>query len=114
MNELQTFTYNNAQFRSITKSNGEKWFVLKDVCDILGIVNTSDVYKRLDEDERGRFNLGRQGEANIISESGLYNVILRSDKPEAKPFRKWVTSEVLPAIRKTGAYSTNDKPSKAL
>lgn len=60
------------------------------------------------------FNLGRQGEANIISESGLYNVILRSDKPEAKPFRKWVTSEVLPAIRRTGSYSTAAKPNKAL
>lgn len=113
MNDLRTFTYNSTQVRTVEK-NGEPWFVLKDVCDILGIVNTSDVYKRLDEDERGRFNLGRQGEANIISESGLYNVILRSDKPEAKPFRKWVTAEVLPAIRKTGVYNAKDKPSKAL
>ena len=118
MNELQTFTYNNAQFRSITKSNGEKWFVLKDVCDILGLGTPARVAERLDEDEVSLAHLtdsiGRKQEMTIISESGLYNVILRSDKPEAKPFRKWVTSEVLPAIRKTGAYSTNEKPSKAL
>lgn len=114
MNELQTFTYNSAQVRTI-EQNGEPWFVLKDVCDILGIANTSQAAARLDEDERSMFNIGRQGEVNIISESGLYNVILRSDKPEAKPFRKWVTGEVLPAIRKTGAYNAKaDKPSKAL
>lgn len=114
MNELQTFTYNNTQFRTITKNNGEKWFVLKDVCDILGIANTTQTAARLDEDERSMFNIGRQGEVNIISESGLYNVILRSDKPEAKPFRKWVTAEVLPSIRKTGTYNVPTKPSKAL
>ncbi len=114
MNELQTFTYNNTQVRTIEK-NGEPWFVLKDVCEILGLSNPSRVAERLDEDERSNFKLGRQGEVNIISESGLYNVILRSDKPEAKPFRKWVTGEVLPTIRKTGSYSAKaDKPSKAL
>ena len=97
MNELQTFTYNNAQFRSITKSNGEKWFILKDVCDILGLGSPHKVAERLDEDERNLIpltdSLDRQQNTTIISESGLYNVILRSDKPEAKPFRKWVTSE---------------------
>lgn len=114
MNELQTFTYNNSQVRTVEK-NGELWFVLKDVCDILGLSNPSRVAERLDEDERSNFKLGRQGEVNIISESGLYNVILRSDKPEAKPFRKWVTAEVLPAIRKTGSYNAKaDKPNKAL
>ncbi len=110
MNELQIFNYNGLQVRTVEK-NGEPWFVLKDVCEILGIANSTDVFKRLDDDERGRFNLGRQGEASIISESGLYNVILRSDKPEAKPFRKHVTSVILPTIRKTGSYST--KPTKS-
>lgn len=117
MNELQTFTYNNVQFRTITKSNGEKWFVLKDVCDILGLGSPHKVAERLDEDEKGRNlipTLGGEQEMSTISESGLYNVILRSDKPEAKPFRKWVTAEVLPAIRKTGAYNSKDRPSKAL
>lgn len=92
--------------RTIQK-DGEPWWVLKDVCDILEIKNTTDVAKRLDVDEVTRFNLGGlSGETNIINESGLYNVILRSDKPEAKPFRKWVTSEVLPSIRRHGAYMT--------
>lgn len=113
MNDLQIFSYNGSQVRTVEK-DGQPWWVLKDVCEVLEVKNPSDVFKRLDEDERGRLNLGRQGEANIINESGLYNVILRSDKPQAKPFRKWVTSEVLPTIRKTGQYNTNMKPSKAL
>lgn len=117
MNDLQTFIYNNSQVRTVEK-NGEPWWVLKDVCDILGLGSPHKVADRLDEDEKGR-NLiptpsGKQ-EMTIISESGLYNVILRSDKPEAKPFRKWVTAEVLPAIRKTGSYNAKaDKPNKAL
>ncbi len=105
MNELQIFNYKGNEVRTVEKS-GETWWVLKDVCDILGIKNATQISQRLDEDERAMFNIGRQGEANIINESGLYNVILRSDKPEAKPFRKWVTSEVLPSIRKHGAYMT--------
>lgn len=114
MNELQTFTYNSTQVRTLER-NGEPWFVLKDVCDILGVSNVTQAAARLDEDERSMFNIGRQGKVNIISESGLYNVILRSDKPEAKPFRKWVTAEVLPSIRKTGSYNAKaEKPSKAL
>lgn len=106
MNGLQIFTYNGNEVRTVQK-DGEPWWVLKDVCDILEIKNATDVAKRLDVDEVARFNLGGlSGETNIINESGLYNVILRSDKPEAKPFRKWVTSEVLPAIRRHGAYMT--------
>lgn len=88
--------------------NGEPWFVLKDVCNVLGLGSAHKVADRLDEDERNQIpltdSLGREQETTIVSESGLYNVILRSDKPEAKPFRKWVTSEVLPSIRKTGGY----------
>ena len=80
-------------------------FCLIDICKALEIKNATDVAKRLDEDERTRLNLGRQGETNFITESGLYAVILRSDKPNAKKFRKWVTAEVLPQIRKTGGYS---------
>ncbi|GFI60898.1 hypothetical protein IMSAG049_00047 [Clostridiales bacterium] len=109
MNELQIFTYNGNEVRTV-QHNGETWWVLKDVCEVLGIKNTTDVTKRLDNDEVTRFNLGSlSGETNIVNESGLYNVILRSDKPEAKPFRKWVTSEVLPSIRKHGAYMTPGK-----
>lgn len=103
MDELQIFTYNGIKVRTVQK-DGDPWWVLKDVCEVLGLKNPTMIADRLDEDERAKFDLGRQGETNIINESGLYNVILRSDKPEAKPFRKWVTSEVLPAIRKTGGY----------
>lgn len=85
--------------------HGEPHFVLADICKVLEIKNPTDVAKRLDEDERTRFNLGRQGKATVINESGLYAVILRSDKPQAKQFRKWVISDVLPKLRKTGNYS---------
>lgn len=114
MNSLQVFTYQNSTVRTVEKG-GEPWFVLKDVCGVLGISNASDVAKRLDRDEVTRLNLGGlSGETNVINESGLYNVILRSDKPEARPFRKWVTSEVLPAIRRTGRYSASTDPDKAV
>ena len=110
MNEIQIFQNGDWQFRTI-KQDGNVWFVLKDVCDILGINNPTDVTKRLDNDEVDQIevidNLGRNQNTNIINESGLYNVILRSDKPQAKQFKKWVTSEVLPTIRKTGAYLTD-------
>ena len=102
--ELQIF--NNEEFGEVRTAvvNDEPMFCLADVCKALEIKNATDVAKRLDEDERTRLNLGRQGETNFITESGLYAVILRSDKPNAKKFRKWVTSEVLPSIRKTGSY----------
>lgn len=102
--ELQIF--NNEEFGEVRTAvvNDEPMFCLIDICKALEIKNATDVAKRLDEDERTRLNLGRQGETNFITESGLYAVILRSDKPNAKKFRKWVTSEVLPPIRKTGSY----------
>ena len=103
-NAIATFNFQSNQLRTIKGADGEPWFVLADVCAVLELSNPSMVASRLDDDERAKFNLGRQGEATIINESGLYAVILRSDKPEAKPFRRWVTGEVLPAIRKTGAY----------
>ena len=71
---------------------------------VLDIANPSKAANRLDEDARSNFELGRQGKTNVINESGLYNVIIRSDKPNAKAFRKWITSEVIPAIRKSGSY----------
>lgn len=104
MNGLQIF--NNEEFGEIrtVMVDDEPMFCLIDICKALEIKNATDVAKRLDEDERTRLNLGRQGETNFITESGLYAVILRSDKPNAKKFRKWVTAEVLPSIRKTGSY----------
>lgn len=107
MNELKVFNYQDNEVRTV-EINGEPWFVLKDVCAVLGLSTPARVAERLDSDEVSQTHLtdslGREQETTIVSESGLYNVILRSDKPEAKPFRKWVTSEVLPSIRKTGGY----------
>lgn len=116
MNEtMQTFNYDNNQVRTVMQ-DGEPWFVLKDVCDILGISKYRDTASRLDSDERGSVRvdtLGGKQDVVAVSESGLYSVILRSDKPQAKPFRRWVTHEVLPAIRKTGSYTdTENKFSK--
>lgn len=114
MNSLQIFDHPEyGDIRTILIDD-EPWFVLKDVCTALEIKNATDVAKRLDEDERARFNLGRQGEATIINEYGLYNVILRSDKKEAKAFKRRITHEVLPTIRKHGAYLTPDKIEEAL
>lgn len=106
MNALQSFQYQNHEIRTIQRGDAT-WFVLRDVCQALGIQNVTAVYERLDEDEKGvcqTNTLGGPQTVRIINESGLYSVILRSDKPEARPFRKWVTAEVLPAIRQTGTY----------
>jgi len=103
-NEIEIFNNENfGQIRTIV-IDGNPWFVAKDVCDILGTTNPTMAMDGLEDFERAKFNLGRQGEANIISESGFYTLVLRSRKPIAKPFRIWVTSEVLPSIRKTGSY----------
>ena len=101
--KLETFDFNSHAVR-VVDQNGEPWFVAVDVCRILDLQNVTQALGALDSDERAMFNIGRQGETNIISESGMYVLVLRSRKPEAKKFRKWVTAEVLPAIRKTGRY----------
>lgn len=87
----------------------EPMFCLADVCKALELSNSRIVADRLDEDERRKLDLPRQGVTWFVTESGLYAVILRSDKPNAKKFRKWVTSDVLPTIRKTGGYVNNDE-----
>ena len=102
--EIQSYNFSGASLRTLTDEAGEPWFVAKDVCDILEISNPSDALKRLDDDERSRFNLGRQGETNIVNEAGLYVLVLGSRKPEAHEFKRWVTHEVLPQIRKAGGY----------
>lgn len=103
-NEIQQFDFKGASLRTLTDKAGEPWFVAKDVCDILGHSNVSMALDRLDDDERSKFNLGRQGETNIVNEAGLYVLVLGSRKPEAHEFKRWVTHEVLPQIRKTGGY----------
>ena len=108
MNKVTIFKYEENKLVRTMNISGESWFVLKDVCDVLGLSTPARVAERLDSDEVSQAHLidsvGRSQEMTIISESGLYNVILRSDKPEAKPFRKWVTAVVLPSIRKNGGY----------
>lgn len=107
-NEVQVWNYEGAEVRTV-QIDGEPWFVLTDICRELDLANPTMVAKKLDNDERTKFDLGRQGETTVVNESGLYTVILRSDKPQAKPFRKWVTSEVLPSIRKHGSYSVQSQ-----
>lgn len=108
MANIQVFEYQNNKVRTVDM-DGEAWFVLKDVCGVLDIADHKVVARRLDEDEVCQTpltdSMGRQQSTTIINESGLYHVILRSDKPEAAPFRRWVTNDVLPAIRKTGSYN---------
>nr|DAQ46074.1 MAG TPA: repressor domain protein [Caudoviricetes sp.] len=107
---FQIFSKENLGSVRTIFANNQVWFCIKDVCDILELTNPTVVAKRLDEDEKAKFDLGlKNGElTNFTNESGLYTLILRSDKKEAKPFRKWITSEVIPAIRKTGMYMTDD------
>ncbi|WP_339350938.1 phage antirepressor KilAC domain-containing protein [Bifidobacterium indicum] len=102
---VQPFDFKGHKVRTLTFETGQTWWVLKDVCEVLGIRNATDVAKRLDQDEVTRFNLGGlSGQANIVNETGLYRIILRSDKPEAKEFQRWVTHDVLPSIRVHGGY----------
>lgn len=108
MNQLQTFYFDNQNVR-IIELNNEPWFVAADVCRVLALTNPTVTINRLDDDERAKFNLGRQGETNIVNESGLYELIFASRKPTARAFKKWVKSEVLPSIRKDGGYiATNE------
>lgn len=105
MSNLQIFNFKDSQVRTVLVES-EPWFVAKDVCDVLEIANPTQAVNRLDEDERAMFNIGRQGETNIINEYGLYSLVLGSRKPEAKEFKRWITHEVIPSIRKHGAYMT--------
>ena len=114
-NSLQVFSYKEQKVRT-TIIDGEVWFVAKDVCDVLELTNPTEALKALDEDEKNtlRISEGNRGnpEMNIINEPGLYALILRSNKPEAKAFSRWVRHEVLLTINKTGSFSLNgDKPS---
>lgn len=111
MNKLQVFYYDGNDIRTVRHGDETLW-VLKDVCNALGLSDTNKVAERLDSDELTRIKFvsgGQKREMYAVSESGLYNVILRSDKPEAKEFKRWVTHEVLPSIRKHGAYVTPAK-----
>ena len=110
MNQLQVFNFTGKDVRVVMKE-GQPWWIAKDVCSVLEINNTSQALTRLDEDEKGLINndtLGGIQEMAAVTESGLYSLILTSRKPEAKQFKRWVTHEVLPAIRKTGMYAADE------
>lgn len=110
--EIQSYNFNGASLRTLTDEAGEPWFVAKDVCDILGMSNPSMAVTALDKDEVAQIDpkdyLGSENRSNqavnIVSEPGLYKLIMRSRKPEAHEFQRWVTHEVLPQIRRTGGY----------
>lgn len=117
MNELQNFNFSGQDVRIIT-INDEPWFVGKDVADILGYSNSRKALSdHVDDEDKGvtkSDTLGGNQNITIINESGLYSLILKSKKPEAKQFKRWVTSEVLPIIRKHGAYMTDKKAQDVL
>lgn len=109
MNEMTVFNYEADEVRMIN-INGDPWFVAKDVCDVLELVDVSGSLNKLDSDEkliRSLYGSGQSRDVWTVNESGLYTLIMRSNKPEAKKFRRWVTKEVLPSVRKTGSYSVS-------
>lgn len=117
-NEIQRFEFKGESLRALTNMAGEPWFVAKDVCDILG-TDTRDLHKILESDEITNvdsIHIAQNGGKAplIISEPGLYRLVMKSRKPEAKEFQRWVTHEVLPSIRKHGAYMTQQTLDKAL
>lgn len=117
MNQLQkVFEFHGMQLRTVIKNN-EPWFVAKDVAQILSFDHTPTMTRTLDEDEKGVHIIHTPGgdqRMTIINEPGLYSVILKSRKPEAKQFKRWVTHEVIPSIRKHGAYMTPEKIEEVL
>ncbi|CAF1788193.1 MULTISPECIES: phage antirepressor [Bacillus] len=113
MNELQKiFNYQDQQVRTVVK-DGQPWFVAKDVCNVLNHSNHKVAVSRLDEDEVSKVyltdSLSRNQKTTVVNEAGLYSLILTSNKPEAKQFKRWITHEVIPEIRKTGGYVANDE-----
>jgi anti-repressor protein len=112
-NQLQLFTFAEAFPLRIIDIGGNPWFIASDVCTALGLGNTSKACERLDDDEKLVSQLviaGQNRDVLLINESGLYNLVLTSNKPQAKPFKKWVTGDVLPSIRKTGGYAVSNAP----
>jgi prophage antirepressor-like protein len=105
-NKLQLFNFNGSEIRTVLIGT-DIWFVASDVCDVLEIQNSRRSANLLDEDEKLMYTLctsGQNRETWLVNESGLYSLTLTSRKPQAKAFKKWITSEVLPSIRKTGSY----------
>jgi prophage antirepressor-like protein len=119
MTDVIPFSFEGARVRVVTR-DGDPWFVLVDVCRFLSLTNSSTAARRLDDDERHTLNTEegiadrRAQQITIVSESGLYSLIMTSRRPEAKRFKKWVTSEVLPEIRKRGSYGSRPADAVAM
>ena len=116
-NKVKVFEYLDSQEVRVVQRKEVPWFTLVDVCNILEISNHRNVAARLDSDEKGVHTMDTPGgkqQMIVVSESGLYAVILQSRKPEARAFRKWITSEVIPSIRKTGGYNLQEMERKVL
>lgn len=111
--QITPFYFEEKQVRVLIDDTGEPWWVAKDVCEVLEYADQTQALERLDEDEKGVVKIPTPGGPQsmiTISESGLYNLIFRSLKPEARSFRRWITHEILPSIRKTGQFSLNNEP----
>lgn len=108
---ITQYIYQGKNIRTVELSS-EPWFVLRDVCEVLEMSNSRMVAERLDKDDVSLAyvidSMGRDQQTTVVNESGLYDVILRSDKPEAKQFKRWITHEVIPSIRKHGLYATEE------
>ena len=116
MNNLKIFENDNfGEIRTIVDNNGVIWFVASDICKALNLSNPTMSVGRLDDDEKAKLNLGLSGGAtNVVNEFGLYNLVLASRKPEAKSFKRWITHDVVPAIKKEGIYMTDKKAAEIL
>ena len=115
---IQPFDFKGHQVRTLTFETGQTWWVLKDVCDALELTNSRVVVQRLDKGDVSQAyvtdSIGREQQTTIVDEAGLYTLILRSDKPEAREFQRWVTHDVLPSIRRHGAYMSEDVVERTL
>lgn len=112
MSNITPFSYEDHEVR-VLDINGEPWFVLADLCKVLGVRNSRMAATRLDEADVRRADISSSGQRRamtIVAESGMYDLVVRSDSPAAKPFRRWVTHEVLPAIRRAGIYAVDPQP----
>lgn len=115
---ITPFTYNSHQVRVVTGPDGEPWFILADLCRVLELKNPRDVASRLDRGDVGTTDatdsVGRTVQMNTVTESGMYDTVLLSRKPEARAFRRWLTHDVVPSVRKRGGYLTPEATEKAL
>ena len=109
MNNIIPFEYESYDIRIVTDDAGEPWWIASDICAVLELTNPTEAIRGLDDDEKSTLRISEGGpERNIINEPGLYSLIIRSSKPQARKFKRWITHEVLPSIRQTGNYEVGN------